>query len=272
MFSPIKPNSIGVHQIKSINVRDIHPWINKKLLFYKLWAYQAKELQEHAVKRNEVELKLSQFLKKAEQYCDLSIAYGIFPCQADNNLLKLYKPTHQDCQSCGACKSGLQKQEILKTFFFERENDSPHHICDYFNSVASQELDYVGLQVVTSGTQAVAYAKTLKEKESYQEYMLWYGYCAALTEALAEWTHQKIRKEMGFWDSSERLADIQAMKYQGKRYSFGYNWCKDMSEQRKVLDVLRAEEIGISMNESDEMEPEFSTCAIIVHHPEAVYW
>jgi 5-methyltetrahydrofolate--homocysteine methyltransferase len=35
---------------------------------------------------------------------------------------------------------------------------------------------------------------------------------------------------------------------------------------------LRAEEIGVALTEEDQLDPEQSTSAIIVHHPQAKYF
>jgi 5-methyltetrahydrofolate--homocysteine methyltransferase len=36
--------------------------------------------------------------------------------------------------------------------------------------------------------------------------------------------------------------------------------------------LLRAEEIGIPLAEEDQLDPEQSTSAIVVHHPQAKYF
>jgi 5-methyltetrahydrofolate--homocysteine methyltransferase len=36
--------------------------------------------------------------------------------------------------------------------------------------------------------------------------------------------------------------------------------------------LLRAEEIGVVLTEEDQLDPEQSTSAIIVHHPQAKYF
>jgi 5-methyltetrahydrofolate--homocysteine methyltransferase len=38
------------------------------------------------------------------------------------------------------------------------------------------------------------------------------------------------------------------------------------------LELLRADEIGIVLTEEDQLDPEQSTSAIVVHHPQAKYF
>ena len=61
-------------------------------------------------------------------------------------------------------------------------------------------------------------------------------------------------------------------KYRGKRYSFGYPACPSLSDQTKLFQLLRPEEIGVHLTEGDMMEPEASVSAIAFHHPKASYF
>jgi 5-methyltetrahydrofolate--homocysteine methyltransferase len=41
---------------------------------------------------------------------------------------------------------------------------------------------------------------------------------------------------------------------------------------KQLLALLRAEEIGITLSEEDQLDPEQSTSAIVLHHPQAKYF
>ena len=60
--------------------------------------------------------------------------------------------------------------------------------------------------------------------------------------------------------------------YRGSRYSFGYPACPNLADQRPLLALLNAEEIGVSLTEEDQLDPEQSTSAIVVIHPQAKYF
>jgi len=47
---------------------------------------------------------------------------------------------------------------------------------------------------------------------------------------------------------------------------------KDLEDQKKIFTLLRPERIGVALSEEFQLEPEQSTSAIIVHHPEARYF
>jgi 5-methyltetrahydrofolate--homocysteine methyltransferase len=63
-----------------------------------------------------------------------------------------------------------------------------------------------------------------------------------------------------------------AQGYRGSRYSFGYPACANLADQKQLLALLNAEEIGITLSEEDQLDPEQSTSAIVVHHPQAKYF
>jgi hypothetical protein len=89
----------------------------------------------------------------------------------------------------------------------------------------------------------------------------------------AEYVHKRIRGELGFAAEEARDPDAMlAQGYRGSRYSFGYPACPNLADQQQLLALLRAEEIGITLSEEDQLDPEQSTSAIVLHHPQAKYF
>ena len=60
--------------------------------------------------------------------------------------------------------------------------------------------------------------------------------------------------------------------YRGSRYSFGYPACPNLADQRRLLELLGAERLGLTLSDEDQLHPEQSTSAIVVHHPGAKYF
>ena len=107
----------------------------------------------------------------------------------------------------------------------------------------------------------------------YQDYLYLHGLSVEMAEAFAEYVHKRIRGELGF--AAEEARDHDEMLnqgYRGSRYSFGYPACPNLADQKQLLDLLRADEIGIALSEEDQLDPEQSTSAIVVHHPQAKYF
>ena len=94
-----------------------------------------------------------------------------------------------------------------------------------------------------------------------------------LAEALAEWSHAKIRRELGYGDlEPDNIRDILAQRYQGSRYSFGYPACPVVMDQVPQLQLLGCDRIGISIDESEQLYPEQTTTAFVTYHPVARYF
>ena len=99
------------------------------------------------------------------------------------------------------------------------------------------------------------------------------GLAVQMAEAMAEWVHARIRSELGFADpDGMALRDVLAQRYRGSRYSFGYPACPNVADSRQQLDWLGAERIGLSMDASDQLEPEQSTTALVALHSQARYF
>ncbi|MEO0854984.1 MAG: vitamin B12 dependent-methionine synthase activation domain-containing protein, partial [Cyanobacteria bacterium J06648_11] len=136
-----------------------------------------------------------------------------------------------------------------------------------------RRLDVFPMQAVTVGPEATEFSQTLFADDRYTDYLYFYGLSVTLAEALAEWAHARIRRELGF--GAEDSADIRKIfhqGYRGSRYSFGYPACPHIPDQRQLLDLLQSGQIGLSMDESDQLDPEQSTTALIAYHPEARYF
>jgi 5-methyltetrahydrofolate--homocysteine methyltransferase len=126
---------------------------------------------------------------------------------------------------------------------------------------------------VTMGPRASDVAREWFADNRYQDYLYLHGLSVELAEAMAEYLHKRIRAELGF--AGDEARDIEALLqqgYRGSRYSFGYPACPNLADQRQLLALLNAEEIGVSLTDEDQLDPEQSTSAIVVTHPQAKYF
>ena len=188
--------------------------------------------------------------------------YGYFPCQSDGNSLHLYDPNTLDTST------------PIATFSFPRQRSLRRYcIADFFASKESGQIDVFPMQAVTMGEVATDFAKTLFEANNYTDYLYFHGMAVSMAEALAEWVHARIRRELGFGDADpDNIRDILAQRYQGSRYSFGYPACPHIYDQYKLLDLLGSDRLNLHMDESEQLYPEQSTTAIIAYHPTAKYF
>jgi 5-methyltetrahydrofolate--homocysteine methyltransferase len=196
----------------------------------------------------------------AEKLLDPTVIYGYFPCNSQGNILNLY--------------NGNSLENLATSFTFPRQKSGKRLcIADFFASKESGVVDVFPMQAVTVGEIATEHAKKLFAGDNYTEYLYYHGLAVQTAEALAEWTHAKIRKELGFGAlEPDNMRDMLQQRYQGSRYSFGYPACPNIQDQYKQLELLGVDRIGMYMDESEQIYPEQSTTAIIVYHPTAKYF
>jgi 5-methyltetrahydrofolate--homocysteine methyltransferase len=192
------------------------------------------------------------------------VIYGYFPCQSVGNSLLIYETNRRDAEDA----------EVRVGFEFPRQK-SFNRLCiaDFFAPKESGIIDVFPMQAVTVGEVATEFAQKLFADNQYTDYLYFHGMAVQVAEALAEWTHARIRRELGFGDSEpDNIRDILAQRYQGSRYSFGYPACPNIQDQYKQLELLGVDRMNMYMDESEQLYPEQSTTAIITYHPVAKYF
>ncbi len=199
---------------------------------------------------------------KAENLLHPTLIYGYFPCQSEGNTLYIYNPEKPE------------DKEIVAQFDFPRQKSGKRLcIADFFAPTDSDTIDVFPMQAVTVGEVATEYAQKLFAADEYTNYLYYHGMAVQTAEAMAEWCHARIRRELGYGDSEpDNIREMFQQRYQGSRYSFGYPACPNMLDQYIQLDLLDTKRIGMYMDESEQIYPEQSTSAIICYHPVAKYF
>jgi 5-methyltetrahydrofolate--homocysteine methyltransferase len=95
-----------------------------------------------------------------------------------------------------------------------------------------------------------------------------------LAEALAEWLHMKVRRELWGYARDERLdsAALIHEEYRGIRPAPGYPACPEHAVKAPLFEFLRAPGIGMSLTENYAMLPAASVAGFYLAHPEATYF
>jgi 5-methyltetrahydrofolate--homocysteine methyltransferase len=204
------------------------------------------------------------------------IVYGYFPCLAEGNSLHIYDPqivAEADVRAQGHAPL----PDPIATFTFPRQK-SLRRLCiaDFFlpKEVAKPgQFDVFPMQAVTVGEIATEFAQKLFQADQYTDYLYYYGLSVQTAEAMAEWCHARIRRELGYGESEpDTIREMLQQRYQGSRYSFGYPACPHIPDQYQQLELLQTDRIGMWMDESEQLYPEQSTTAIITYHPVAKYF
>ena len=194
-----------------------------------------------------------------------TIIYGYFPCQSEENSLHVYYPEEAEAGQLG---------EPAATFSFPRQR-SLRRLClsDFFAPKESGVIDVFPMQAVTVGEIATKFAHELFAANEYTDYLYYHGMAVQVAEAMAEWIHARIRRELGYGHlEPDNVRDVIAQRHQGSRYSFGYPACPKVSDQYRQLELMGTDRIGMFMDESEQLYPEQSTTAFVVYHPVAKYF
>jgi 5-methyltetrahydrofolate--homocysteine methyltransferase len=248
-----------------LDLDDLYPFINPVALFRGQWGFKKGALSdaEYDAMIEDKVLPIFNRLKalcKDQQILQPKVVYGYFPCNSDGNDLIVWDTPER-------------RSERLR-FSFPRQPDKKRYcISDFFRPADSGQVDVLGMHCVTMGHKASETTKALYAKNEYQEYLYLHGMGVETAEALAEFWHKRMRQELGIGtEDSPKIKDLFTQHYRGSRYSFGYPACPDMSDQDKLFALLDPARIGCVLTENHQIDPEQSTSAIIVHHPEAKYF
>jgi 5-methyltetrahydrofolate--homocysteine methyltransferase len=190
--------------------------------------------------------------------------YGYFPAQSEGNDVIVYDET----------STASKSRELLRISFPRQREGRLLSIADFFSPKSSGRMDVIGFSVVTIGSRASEVTQKLFEAGDFTRYLYLHGLSVETAEALAEYMHVQMRKDLGIaGEDATDVKDLFHQKYRGSRYSFGYPACPNLEDQAKIFTLLKPEEnIGVRLTEGYHLEPEQSTNALIVHHPQAKYF
>ncbi|MFO0376568.1 MAG: methionine synthase [bacterium] len=271
----------GARVVTGIDLDMVFPFINKTALYRGQWQFKQGAMSDEEFE-HQLEDTVGPIFRrvcedaKARDILRPAVVYGYFPASSEGDDLVIWDPASlRDGTDPNGSRprvhAGLRE---LERFRFPRQQGRKRLcISDYFRPASSGELDVVAFHCVTVGKRATEAAHELYKANQYAEYLYLHGLGVETAEALAEMWHKRIRQELGIGnDDSPRIRDLFTQKYRGSRYSFGYPACPDMSDQEKLFRLLDPSRIGCSLTENWQIDPEQSTSAIIVHHPEAKYF
>ena len=240
------------------------PFLNERSLYQFQWGFrkQGKSLDDFlGWAKQELRPVMRRMLAIAEQQDILKpqAIYGYWKAAGQGNDLIVFEPDG----ATEICRFSLPRQP----------REDGECIADFFRDIDDAERDVIGLQVVTVGQKASDTARLWFEDNRYQDYLYLHGLSVEIAEAMAEYTHKRIRAELGYASEDDRDMDKMLQQhYRGSRYSFGYPACPKLEDQAPLLRLLGADRIGVSLSDEWQLHPEQSTSAIVVLNPHAKYF
>jgi 5-methyltetrahydrofolate--homocysteine methyltransferase len=242
---PPKLNYVYRYTNNDIPLEEVWKLINKKSLFVLSWGLRGKDTSK-AHREHEEILKTWEERVLKENLFEPQAVYGYFRCRRveDNKLLVKYL--------------NEKNSEDQIVFEFPRSSHGKHLcLADYFDRDSD---DIVAFQSVTMGKKVADTIEKWNNQNLYSDAYYLHGFAVESTEALADWINNKIKKELGL------------EKRGGLRYSWGYPSCPDISQHFLVWKLINPALSGMTLTPVGQINPEFSTAAIVVHHPLAEYF
>jgi 5-methyltetrahydrofolate--homocysteine methyltransferase len=254
------PPFLGRRHVTDIDPRELFPYVNEQALFRGRWGYRRGKMtaEGYAGLVREKVRPLYEELKRRGVEDGLlrpKVAYGWFRAFAEGDALV------------------VEHEGRSFSFPFPRQK-SPPHLCiaDYFRT-RGEGGDVAGFFVATIGEEIGKAAQELFGSDRYHDYLMLHAFGVEVTDALAEYWHEAMRRELGIaGDRPASFSGYVVQEYQGSRYGFGYPSCPDLAAHVPVFELLDPGAIGVALTESMEMVPEQTTSAIVVHHPQAKYF
>jgi 5-methyltetrahydrofolate--homocysteine methyltransferase len=259
-----KPPFFGVRVKKDFDLDEVFGYINETALFKNQWQLKTASATDYARLVEEKYRPVLEELKeeiKQKKWFHPQIVYGYFPAQSEGNEVIVYSPEDPT-------------KEKLRIPFPRQREGRKLSIADFLLAKSSGQMDVIGFSVVTIGHRASEETKKLFDAGDFTRYLYVHGLSVETAEALAELAHKWMRAEMGIGgEDAERVSDLFHQKYRGSRYSFGYPACPNLEDQAKIFELLEPEKnIGVRLTEGFHLEPEQSTNALVIHHPQAKYF
>jgi 5-methyltetrahydrofolate--homocysteine methyltransferase len=244
----------GTRVIRDIPLDEVFELLDLDELFRLQWGGRGSGEQYKSAVKNEFEPTLERLKRDAHKtgWIKPEVVYGYFPAQSQGNDVIVYDPAAYS-------SDGGSLREIARFHFPRMVGRERLCLADYVRSTESGDVDVLPLQVVTVGNEATKRFEELQAKNEYSEAFYAHGLGVETAEAVAEWAHRRIKRELGVAN--------------GKRYSWGYGACPDLDDHATVFRLLpAAEALGMELTEAFQLMPEQSTAAVIMHHPEAKYY
>ncbi|WP_303839528.1 methionine synthase [Apibacter mensalis] len=271
-YIPCKPKQLGVQVFSSIHLEDLTEYIDWQP-FFRTWQLTGKYPDllsdevtgEEATKLYHDALQMIEKVN-AEKLLQPKAVIGLFKANSneqddieiysnDNKLIHTFRTLRQQ-----SVKSEGKPNLALSDFILPKNKENLH--------------DYIGCFAV-SIFGAEALAKHYETNHDDYSAIMIKAVSDRFVEALAEYMHHKVRKEIWGYAPDEIL-DNQSLfkeKYQGIRPAPGYPACPDHLEKLTIWELLDVtDRIGVQLTESLAMYPASSISGYYFANPQSNYF
>ncbi len=273
-YTPPKPKHPGVTVLEDVDLATLRPYIDWTP-FFKTWELAGrypKILKDEVVGEEATRLfgDANQLLDRiiTEKRLKAQAVIGLFPANSINDDdIEVY--ADESRSEVLTVLRGLRQQ-------FQKP-PGRHNFCltDFVAPKSSGVADYVGAFAVTSGIGTDALVAEFDAVHDDYNAIMAKALADRLAEALAEYMHERVRREYWGYDPDEALNNEALIReaYTGIRPAPGYPACPDHTEKWTLFSLLNVpERIDLALTESCAMTPAASVSGWYFSHPECFYF
>ena len=260
------PNKPGVHVYSDIELNELVPYIDW-MPFFQSWELAGRFPQ--ILDDEIVGEQARQLYADARKMLDEIVSNKSIQAKAVVGIFEANSEGDDVLLSNGTTFRTLRQQT-------KKVAGQPNYaLSDFIAPKDSGEQDYIGCFAVCAGYGVDELVKSFEQKHDDYNAILVKALADRLAEALAEFMHEKVRKEIWGYASRESLTneELIAESYCGIRPAPGYPACPDHLEKQTIWDLMEVENaIGLSLTESMAMYPTAAVSGYYFAHPDAKYF
>ena len=272
----IEPAFWGPRVIRDIPLAELIPYVDWTPFFH-AWEFrgtfpallqredtgpEVHELHQNALRRLE---GLAH-----EQTLQPKAVYGFFPANREGDDILIWQPG----------ELGGAPSTRIPTLRQQEERPGPRlAAADFLDAAESghppgEGTDVIGAFAVTAGHGLTELVAAADETGDDYDALLLRSLGDRLAEALAEWLHQRARRDLGYGGSEDLTPqDLLRGRYRGIRPAPGYPATPDLSILAEIFRLLDAQAaIGVGLTESFAIRPGASVAGLYFASPESRYF
>ena len=272
-YRPPVPRLLGAQRLADIALADLVDFIDWTP-FFSTWELNGKypailnDPQTGEAARSllsDAQAMLRQIV--AENWFTARAVVGLWPANSEGDDILVFADEQRS--------TPMAVLHTLRQQLPRREGRANVALADFVAPRASGLADYVGAFVVTAGIGEEAVVDRFKRANDDYSAIMAKALADRLAEALAEYLHQRVRREYWGYAPDERLSGSELIgeKYRGIRPAPGYPAQPDHTEKATLFGLLDGEQqIGVHLTESFAMWPGASVSGFYFSHPESYYF
>ncbi|MEW8118006.1 MAG: methionine synthase [Candidatus Thiodiazotropha sp.] len=269
--------------MKEIPLTELTGYIDWTFFFH-AWQLKGRypQILDDEEKGEEAKKLYSDALSMLERVIDegwlrAAAVVGLFPAnsQGDDILVYRNEARSQTLTTLHNLRKQGRQPDVKRLRGAGKNGQFNESLADYIAPDSSDKRDYVGAFACTAGIGIEQKISEFEEDHDDYHAIMLKALADRLAEALAEWLHERVRKEYWGYAKNESLSNQQliAEDYTGIRPAMGYPASPDHTEKELLWELLSVEEhTGIWLTESNAMVPTASVSGLYFSHPDARYF